>query len=32
MTVAMRKNRFTKRFVSNSRAVCEICYATTGHL
>jgi len=31
-TVAMRKNRFIKRFISNSSAVCEICRATSGHL
>jgi len=31
-TVAIRKDRFIERFMSNSCAVCEICCAMTGHL
>jgi len=31
-TVAMRRDRFIKRFVSNRSAVCEICCAMSGHL
>ena len=31
-TLAMRKDRYIKRFMSNSSAVCEICYAMSGHL
>jgi len=31
-TVAMRKDRSIKRFMSNSSEVCEICCAISGHL
>ena len=31
-TVAMRRDRFIKRFMSNRSAVCEICCAMSGHL
>jgi len=31
-TVAMRRDRFINRFMSNSSAVCEICCAMSGHL
>ena len=31
-TVAIRKDRFIERFMSNNSAVCEICYAMSGHL
>jgi len=31
-TVAMRRDRFIKRFMSNSSTVCEICCAMSGHL
>jgi len=31
-TVAVRRERFIKRFMSNSSAVCKICCAKSGHL
>jgi len=31
-TVAMRTDRFIKKFMSNGSAVCEICCVMPGHL